>query len=277
MNKNWQADLDRMKELLSSSEATLKRLSYLLHVTSLMRVAVFGKYNHGKSTLLNALMGEEHFSVADKRETVQIEEFEKDDIVWIDTPGLDADVQGKDDELAQLTSSEKTDLVLLVHNVKTGELDKIERDLFRHMQKVDYRCKFVLVLTQIEQVTPEELIEVRQAIFKQIPDLVHFEVSSARYIKGKQLGKSELVDASGIPQLQDHIRLLAKNIAAVRNKEGTRLIRKIRVDLKKRIKANETGIIRSNHIRADQIQKFKHDVLDIRAKQDVYAEELDID
>ncbi|WP_404989833.1 GTPase [Caballeronia sp. LZ029] len=37
-------------------------------------VTVIGKYNHGKSRLLNELIGQEAFAVADRRETVKLSE-----------------------------------------------------------------------------------------------------------------------------------------------------------------------------------------------------------
>ncbi len=51
-----------------------------------------GRMNHGKSSLLNSILGREAFRVADIRETrVNQEELYKDDVFLVDTPGLDAD------------------------------------------------------------------------------------------------------------------------------------------------------------------------------------------
>lgn len=51
-----------------------------------------GRMNHGKSSLLNSILGREAFRVADVRETrVNQEELYKDDVFLVDTPGLDAD------------------------------------------------------------------------------------------------------------------------------------------------------------------------------------------
>ncbi len=64
-------------------------------------VTVIGKYNHGKSRLLNELMGSDVFSVADRRETVSLAEHVHQDVRWLDAPGLDADVGMADDGRAQ--------------------------------------------------------------------------------------------------------------------------------------------------------------------------------
>jgi tRNA U34 5-carboxymethylaminomethyl modifying GTPase MnmE/TrmE len=55
-------------------------------------VTVIGKYNHGKSRLLNELIGDETFAVADKRETVRLSDYLQNGVRWLDALGLDADV-----------------------------------------------------------------------------------------------------------------------------------------------------------------------------------------
>ncbi|HRP22317.1 MAG TPA: 50S ribosome-binding GTPase, partial [Alicycliphilus sp.] len=55
-------------------------------------VTVVGKYNHGKSRLLNELIGANAFTVADRRETVALSAHVHEQVRWLDAPGLDADV-----------------------------------------------------------------------------------------------------------------------------------------------------------------------------------------
>ncbi|MEV9247698.1 GTPase, partial [Klebsiella pneumoniae] len=52
----------------------LARLRVLAQVHAAPTVTVVGKYNHGKSRLLNELMGRDVFAVADRRETVTLSE-----------------------------------------------------------------------------------------------------------------------------------------------------------------------------------------------------------
>jgi hypothetical protein len=54
-------------------------------------VTVVGKYNHGKSRLLNELIGANAFAVADRRETVALSARVHEQVRWLDAPGLDAD------------------------------------------------------------------------------------------------------------------------------------------------------------------------------------------
>jgi hypothetical protein len=58
------------------------------------------KYNHGKSRLLNELIGGNTFAVADKRETVKLSASVHQGVRWLDAPGLDADVGTEDDRQA---------------------------------------------------------------------------------------------------------------------------------------------------------------------------------
>src|SRR5690554_1073232 len=132
-NRMWVDQLAGLEALLPSSRANLRRLSKLISSSDIPRIAVFGKYNHGKSTLLNALIGREVFKVADKRETLTVSELIHEGVAWIDTPGLDADVQGDDDKLAKGAAMELADILCLVHNVKTGELDNSELKIYKQL------------------------------------------------------------------------------------------------------------------------------------------------
>ena len=50
-------DLPRFAKLVPALEQEAKRLQVILDSSENVQIAVFGKYNHGKSTLLNALIG----------------------------------------------------------------------------------------------------------------------------------------------------------------------------------------------------------------------------
>ena len=57
------------------------------------RVMVFGTYNAGKSTLVNALVGKEVARVSDHPETDQITSYPWRGFMLDDTPGIDAPVE----------------------------------------------------------------------------------------------------------------------------------------------------------------------------------------
>lgn len=56
------------------------------------RVMVYGVYNSGKSTLINALMKEEVAEMADRPMTDQISLFDHGDYLLVDSPGIDAPI-----------------------------------------------------------------------------------------------------------------------------------------------------------------------------------------
>ena len=68
-------DFQALASELPEAREALNRLSQLTNPQARTRIAVFGKYNHGKSTLLNALVGLEIFKASDRRETQANQEF----------------------------------------------------------------------------------------------------------------------------------------------------------------------------------------------------------
>jgi len=230
-------DIDRFKKVLPDSESNLKRLKFLQEEASGLRIAVFGKYNHGKSTLLNALIGKDVFKTADKRETIKNAEYKHNDVIWVDTPGLDADVQGKDDEEAMKGAFEIADILYLVHNVKSGELDKYEMKVFRDLMKQDknYRKKMFLILTQIDQVSTDQLEQVKTQINKQIkkqlPELTTISISAQRYCRGVSEGKPKFIELSEMDSLFTLVASHLSQLDILRKQEIKRLVSKVRVEL----------------------------------------------
>lgn len=183
----------------------ISRLQTLMDGERLPIVTVIGKYNHGKSRLLNELIGSPVFEVADKRQTVQLEPFIQDGVYWLDAPGLDADVTSADDRHALHGAWLQSDLRLFVHAAKEGELDVKERALLDELladDKVTQR-QTLFVLSQIDQLTDEvELEKVMSAIRAQAPGVVLHAVSSTRYRQGLEGNKKVLLERSGVPTLQ---------------------------------------------------------------------------
>jgi small GTP-binding protein len=237
-------DIERFNTVIPTSEEALRRLVFLIEQAHAVRVAVFGKYNHGKSTLLNAIIGQEVFKAADKRETTEISEYSHEGIIWIDTPGLDADVHGEDDRKARKSAFTVADFLFLVHSVKTGELDKYETKLYRDLMKQDknYRKKMFLILTQIDQLEEADLKAVIGKIKMQFPELTIMPVSATRYTRGVLENKSIFVEKSGMNELFDLIDKLDAEIESLRSLEKKRLIDKIKLELEEKKKAAISGL-----------------------------------
>lgn len=124
-------------------------------------VAVIGRANAGKSTLVNVMVGEKVAIVSPKPQTTRdrilgVLTTEKEQIAFIDTPGL-YKADNLLNSVMQKTvqdSAEDVDLILFVLDVHAGisEKDKITVEKFAKLNK-----PFILVLTKID-IMPESLL-----------------------------------------------------------------------------------------------------------------------
>ena len=192
-------------------------------------VTVIGKYNHGKSRLLNELIGQDAFAVADRRETVTLSDSVHRGVRWLDAPGLDADVGTEDDRHA-------------LHAAKEGELDAKELALLAELYADDARSRrqTLFVLSQVDQLADDaELRKVRNAIDAQWPGVALNEVSSTRYRKGRDEGKALMLEKSGMPSLRAGIDAALARVPQARTHEKTLLFGEIREELAVLLAARE--------------------------------------
>lgn len=201
----------------------------------LATVTVVGKYNHGKSRLLNELMRQDAFAVADKRETVALGEQVQGGVRWLDAPGLDADVGGTDDGFAHQAVWQQSDVRLFVHSARSGELDAAECQLLQALRAdadTSHR-QTLLVITQVDQLADDaELRQVTEAIAAQAPGMAQHRVSSTRHRQGRDGGKRLLVERSGLPALETALALAIQAVPAARAFESARLLGGIRQALR---------------------------------------------
>ncbi|MGS1002197.1 GTPase [Burkholderia glumae] len=189
-------------------------------------VTVVGKYNHGKSSLLNELAGKPLFAVSDRRETVALAHGRHAGVRWLDAPGLDADVAGADDRHALRAVRLEADIRLFVHAAGEGELDARERQWLVALLDDDARSarRTFLVLSQIDQLADDAaLARVAAALVAQVPAAEPCCVSSVRHRNGQQGGKRLLVERSGIPALQAALGAALERVPAARAREAARL------------------------------------------------------
>ncbi|MBF0187502.1 MAG: GTP-binding protein [Magnetococcales bacterium] len=144
-------DYDQVKEMLDKVEQG--------HI----HIAVFGRVSVGKSALLNALVGEELFSVSPLHgETVTAHKVlwkEKragggaglDGVHVIDTPGIN-EVDGEDRERMAREVVERCDLVIFVVD---GDLTESEYQALREVQ-ASHRRPLVLALNKADRYTLKE-------------------------------------------------------------------------------------------------------------------------
>ncbi|MDW1821579.1 GTPase [Vibrio sp. Vb1018] len=261
-------DINTLIQLVPESERNIKRLRFIKQSSNTPRIAVFGKYNHGKSTLLNAIIGHEVFKAADKRETVKNSEFEHNGVIWIDTPGLDADVHQNDDKAAMKGAFDVADYIFLVHQVTAGELDKKELQIFNQLAKQDknYRQKMCIVLTQVDQKSADDLNQIRNKIENQLlksielKDLAMIAVSAARHLKGIKENKLIFCERSGMDQLFCLISEIKENINTLRVKEIERLKRKLSLEIDTKKKQIQDELNQAKYIYNKNITNFEKDI-----------------
>lgn len=223
-------DIKKFCEAIPESEQDIKRFKFLTEDANDIRIAVFGKYNHGKSTLLNAIIGEEVFKTSDKRQTIKNQTHQHGNIIWVDTPGLDADVTESDDREAKDGAFTTADALFLVHNINSGELDKYEIKYYQDLikQKNNYKKKLFLILTQIDQVSTEQLNVIVSVIEKQLPELTMLTVSATRYNKGVRENKPALVANSGMKEIFQLLGKFTHEIRELRTYEKNDLTQKLK-------------------------------------------------
>ena len=197
-------------------------------------VTVVGKYNHGKSRLLNELIRRDAFAVADRRETVALAECAHAGARWLDAPGLDADVGGEDDRHALRAVWLKSDVRLFVHAAREGELDAAERALLGELQADGRRTgrQTLVVLTQADQMADEQALRrVAEALCVQVDGAALHVVSASRHRQGIEGAKALLVARSGIPGLEAALAEALARVPGARAHEGALLLGEIRDEL----------------------------------------------
>ncbi|CAG9253583.1 50S ribosome-binding GTPase [Paraburkholderia unamae] len=232
-------------------------------------VTVIGKYNHGKSSLLNALIGRDAFAVSDKRETVTMSDSVHLGVRWLDAPGLDADVGNEDDRQALQAAWLKSDIRLFVHAAKEGELDSAELALLADLHADGKRTErqTLFVLSQVDQLGDEsEIHKVGSAIGEQMPGIVLNAASSTRHRKGVEGGKQLLLEKSGIPALHTALHSVLGRVPQARVHETALLFREIRAELRQLSAAQHDSLEGLRRTQQQQLHDFAQGLKAVIAK-----------
>ena len=129
-------------------------------------VALIGRPNVGKSTLLNALLGEKVAIISDRPQTTRnqiraVLTREEAQIIFIDTPGLHKPKHLLGAEMVKMASStlQEVDLVAFIveANERPGQGDRYIADLLNAAN-----CLLFLVLNKSDLTTPEQLTKNRE-------------------------------------------------------------------------------------------------------------------
>lgn len=176
-------------------------------------IMVYGIYNAGKSTLINALIGQEQATVSDRPETDAVTEYQWQGIRLFDTPGIDAPIQHQTVTEAHLKQSE---VVLFVVS-SDGAFD--ERYIYDHLIRILKSNKpIILVLNTksiLSQQTETQILAkighhlsaiCSDAVYSQkIEHIAVVSVNAKSALKAKLEHKNKLLESSRIQPLEARI------------------------------------------------------------------------
>lgn len=125
-------------------------------------VAIIGRPNVGKSTLLNTIVGQKIAIMSDKPQTTRhkiqgVYTTENAQIVFIDTPGVHKPKHKLGNFMMKMTSNalKEVDVILFVVNA-TEKLGKGDQYIIDQLQEV--KTPIILVINKIDQVHPDMLL-----------------------------------------------------------------------------------------------------------------------
>lgn len=135
-------------------------------------VAIVGKPNVGKSTLLNCLIGEKIAIVSDRPQTTRnritgVITKGETQYVFIDTPGLHKPKTKLSEYMVKQVNDSvaDVDVVLLVVEPE-GEINKAERELIKNIKDMDIPS--ILIINKIDTVENKDILITRIAEFTEL-------------------------------------------------------------------------------------------------------------
>lgn len=209
-----------------------------------LSIMVYGVYNAGKSTFINALLGQDLAPTGDIPLTSKVDSYRYKNYQILDTPGIDAP---KEHEKVADEQLEKADAILFVVNPSgiAEELDTLNKliTLFKKRKKV------FLIFNEKTKFSEEDFIKLKnqtranlQMIALQhgidsniLEDIPIFKINAKTALKGKIENKQKLVEHSNIHILEKELNAFIDSI--VQNNEVYQSLKDSLIDF---LKSNAT-------------------------------------
>ena len=137
-----------------------------------LHIAVFGRVSVGKSSVLNALLGKDAFSVSilhGETKTEGIEEWQEVDaggVYLIDTPGIN-EIDGEERERLAHEVASRSDLLLFVVD---SDLTDIELKALKTVAET--QRPIILVVNKSDQYNEKEILQLRNIIRKRVAGII---------------------------------------------------------------------------------------------------------
>lgn len=170
-------------------------------------IMVYGVYNAGKSTLINALLGQELAAVADVPETARVQGYRWGDFEVLDTPGIDAPLEHEEITREQLIQSDV--VIFVVNPLGVVEEEKtldvlLELVLAGKMIFLVLNCKNRFDPIDLERVKDElrQRIQLKAGTQRVLDHIPIVEVNARTALKAKLENKQNLLNSSGFPKFE---------------------------------------------------------------------------
>ena len=149
-------------------------------------VSVIGRTNVGKSTLVNALVGEKIAAVANKTQTTRtaikgIVNRPNAQIIFIDTPGIHKPKTKLNETMIEtaFTFAKDVDIILFVIDATSKELGRGDSKILEKIKEA--KTKTILLLNKIDMVqNKEELLQLIDLYRKEYPFVAVIPISASK-------------------------------------------------------------------------------------------------
>ncbi len=227
-------------------------------------IMIYGVYNAGKSTLINALIGQEDAPVADIPTTDRVDPYAWNGFELLDTPGIDAPIEH---EFVTHEQLERTDVVVFVLSSQGTSEELKPFELMVDLVKRERRVMIVVNNKTALSPTSVEYVAVKDKICANlqnvaslagyagnIVEVVPIEMVNAQSaLKAKLKNKPTLLSHSRLPVLESKLTEFLKETSAAH------VLSRLAADVKRMM--NEAGEAISEKLRnsdaakQDQVQQ----------------------
>lgn len=173
--------------------------------SSKVKVVCAGIYNAGKSTFLNQIVGKSVFEVGDIPTTTKMQQYENNNVLFIDTPGVNAN---ENDNNTALQIYKDADLVLFVSNIQNGGLNASEGNYLKEIETIlggeeIFKNNVLFMLSnkhQVDEIAIPKIVEEHKnninKVMGYIPENI-FVFDSCTYENGCKNKENTLINESG--------------------------------------------------------------------------------
>src|SRR5262245_35238027 len=158
-------------------------------------IALLGRPNVGKSTLLNALVGEKIAIVSTKPQTTRsritgIKTTDEEQLIFVDTPGLARPRSALNRHMLQVARDayQSVDLILLV--TEALHPDQVAADEFILHQVKDVKAPIFLVINKIDLIDHRQLLPLIETYRQQFPFAEYIPVSALKAVNIEALQRT---------------------------------------------------------------------------------------